>query len=415
MKKIFGLILVVFILSVMLSPLFAVDKIPYKKSQRPAVLVEKSDGIYKIKDMRWGFDTKDELSNPKWRTVTIDTNHVKKAILCVKIFPPEWMAGHALMLYRFDSNYPVKTTLGETSKGFFVSVEAHLRENQTYGILAGTKRQWPTIWQLTSYEDYIQVCSIAKRKMVMYELDMTQEMVKKMLINSIETSLEDRTNVKYHTFYESCYTSQVDMINSVVEKKRRLRRHFLTKYFFNPLLSLPRGIKHSLKKKKLLKRVYPVINPKEENKGDIATKEYYGENRRVALKNIAYFQAKSKKCEKIIVNGVKNDSINNKQLLELLYEESGEYSKELHIPGVAPEEKDNGETILGKNFGDSIKKAKTNEELISIIQKGFMIYNKGLEKRLLLEGPDVGKFLGRSLTILEKRSLELSKTGVLIK
>ncbi len=413
-------LLVLLSIIVLVLPLNGEDfsNAPYKYTQKPPVLLNHTGDIFELDNVRWGFDEKkdDKGRNiPKWRKAVLNSGKVTKAYLCIKLFAPEWIAGHGLMLFRFESKDPVTTNYKETSKGLFISVEAYLKEGQKYGIMEGMKRKWPTVWQLSSFEDYLQACAKSGKKLLMYELELSQEEVQKLLEISIKTSLLDHSKDMYHTIDASCVTAQVDMINAVVDKKRRIRKHFISKIFFNPFASLPRGIGVALKMNRLLRKKLPMFQPKERNKNDITTKNLHGDSRNIALKNINFFQERSKRIENLLCSNIDNGTLTNQFVKELLYNETSQYAPYLYIPGIVPGEENNGETIIGKNFGDAINNATSKKELIKTINLGFSIYRKGLVKRLILEGPDVSIFIKRTLDALEKGLKENIKRAQLDK
>lgn len=378
------------------------EEVPWKFSQRPPKLMYVKDGVYALDDVRWGFDEQKDAQGrlqPKWRKAYVDTRAVTKAYLCVKVFPPEWIAGHGLMLYRFEPDAPVKTSYKETSKGFFISVEARLKENQKFSITQGLKRKWPTVWQFCSFEDYLQQCAISNLKMILYELDLSREEVQKMLVYSLDRGLKEQGQTMYHTLDESCITAQVDMINLVVDKKRRIRQSIFG--IPNPLASLPRTIGLELRRKHLLKRTLPVFQPKEERIADHTTKQLSGDERRQAMTRLQQVYSRSQNVERQLLEAVEN-GLYGEKLRELLYNEVSDYAPHLFVPGVVPGEAKNGELVLGPAFGTALREATDAQGLQKVLRTGFAHYRQGLKTRMLLEGPDISTFVLRRLTELER-------------
>lgn len=392
-------------------------EIPWSYKQRPPVKVSVDrDGVYTIREVRWGFDErKDEQGRniPKWRTVKVDPRGAVRAYFALKLFAPEWLAAHGLIIYKFDADRPVVTEHGETSKGFSVSVEAYLKEGQKYDLLKGMKKSWPNVWQLSSLEDYIQHCALSGQRMLLYELELTPEQVRKMLVLSLEESFKDHIQDYYHTLSNSCFTNQIKMINAVIPEKRRIRDYLIPKVLINPLASLPRTLGFLLNRHGLQRGKVIPFAAKERSKADLATKELTGAARQEALRRFGPLAMQATKMENLLADALRSGALPLPAARVLLWDEVSRYCPWLHVPGTVPGELNNGEVSLGEKWGADLAAARTADAFVNLLRIGFAAYRAGLEKRMLLEGPDVSGFVGNRLADFERRAAQLIKTAQL--
>lgn len=392
-------------------------EIPWSYKQKPPAKVSvDGDGVYTVANVRWGFDErKDEQGRnlPKWRTVKIDPRGAVRAYFALKLFAPEWLAAHGLLIYKFDPKSPVVTEHGETSKGFAVSVEAYLKEGQKYDLMKGLKKSWPNVWQLSSLEDYVQLCALAGQRMIIYELELTPDQVRRMLALSLEESFKDHAKDYYNTLSNSCFTNQIKMINAVIPEGRRIRDYLIPKVVINPFASLPRTLGFLLKRHDLLRGKPIPFAAKERGKADLATKELTGAARQEALRRLAPLTLQSAKLENLLVNAVREGALPLPVARILLWDEVSRYSPWLHVPGTVPGEANNGEVSLGEKWGADLAAAGSADVFGNVVRMGFDAYREGLKRRILLEGPDISGFVGNRLSDFERRAAELLKTAQL--
>jgi hypothetical protein len=146
---------------------------------------------------------------------------------------------------------------------------------------------------------------------------------------------------------------------------------------------------------------------------DIATKEFSGAARETALQKVGPLKQHAVKIENLLVNAVMEGALALPAARMLLYDEASRYSPWLHVPGTVPGEANNGEVSLGERFGADLSAAATADAFARVVRAGFDAYRKGLEKRFLLEGPDLTGFIGNRLCDFERRVAEIVKTAQL--
>ncbi|HNY10357.1 MAG TPA: DUF4105 domain-containing protein [Candidatus Wallbacteria bacterium] len=375
----------------------------WNTKQRPAVLAEpEANGIYKISNVRWGFDEPCtvETLNPKWRTTTIDVNKIKDVIFIVKPFPPEWLAAHCLFFFEFES--PIVTEFGERSNGLVMSIEARLLKGQAYSLLKGNFGAFFIVYQLGCREDYIQYSSIEKKTLIPYKLKLTKEQKVELLKCAIGESLENRDNEKYNTINNSCTNNLFLLLNKVLPKEQQFKEWILKKVIYNLGISFPRTAGKILKKHDLIETSLPMIKPDPANRGDIATKELAGAELNAARAKAAKLEAKADSVNGIIKDAVCAGNISKDLLKTLLYNEEAEQVIGLHVPGTVIGEKNNGEFFIGKDFSDKLDSIALTNDIANFMDEVFAAYKAAVVKRMTLEGPDAEKFIDSQLDSLNK-------------
>lgn len=188
--------------------------------QRPAQLLERlPDGRLRLGDVRNGFVEKGTtFSNdwePRWTEVTVDPSKVTSYSMMVEPFAPEWAAGHVMGVFEFSEPIP-----GLGTNQLVVSMEARLREGEKYDMWKGIHKTFQPVFQLCSMGDRVQKsCRGQGHRMVMHQLELEPTQLRKLLDNSLTEATRDHSKEWYHTTRNSCYTTQTDLINSVLENK----------------------------------------------------------------------------------------------------------------------------------------------------------------------------------------------------
>jgi len=379
------------------------QQIEWNTKQRPAALAEpEANGVYKLSNVRWGFDEPCTVAtlNPKWRTATIDANKIKDVIFIVKPFEPEWLAAHCLFFFEFES--PIVTEFGERSSALVLSIEARLKKGQAYSLLKGNFGEFFIVYQLGCREDYVQYSSIEKKTLIPYKLKLTKEQKTALVKCAIGESIENRDNEKYNTLNNSCTNNLFLMLNKVLPKEQQFKEWILKKVIYNLGISFPRTAGKMLKKHHLIETPLPMIKPDSANKGDIATKELTGAELDAARAKAAKLEAKADAVNGVIKDAVCSGNISKDLLKTLLYNEEAEQVVGLHVPGTVIGEKNNGEFFIGKDFADKLDSLALTNDIASFMDEVFTAYKAAVVKRMSLEGPNAEEFLGGELDSLNK-------------
>ncbi len=376
------------------------DEVIWKKRQRIAALVANNDGIYKIANVRWGFtgDGAGDEDNTlaKWRTVTLNANHVKEAYFVIKPFAPEWIAGHSFFMFDFDEDHPVVTEYGEKSYGFIMSMEARQKQGEQYSFTGS----FGVVYLLLSKEDYIQICAINGSRLIPYKLNLTALQKKGLLIKSIEESLEERGMERYDLFENNCTNILFAMLNSVLPEKNQFREWIIKKILYNKLLAIPKAAPKFLKKHNLIAETMPTIYPDKAVAADRSGKNLEGGEAEAALKNMAEIKTIAGNLKNSITAAIESGALSNNKIKNLFYDEESDTVFALNIPGALPEEGDKSAfSINEKEFVNKINAASSKNELKDYIAGLFDAYINALDKRMKVY-PDISQYLIKDLQTL---------------
>jgi|GEM_PF-4099705 len=376
-------------------------EIIWKKRQRLAALLENSDGVYKICNVRWGFygSGDEDQTIPKWRSVTIDTKAVKEAYLVIKPFAPEWIAGHCFFMFEFDESHPVVTEYGEKTYGFIVSMEARQKQGESYSFTGS----FGVAYLLLSKEDYIQICSINGSRLIPYKLKLSGEQKKGLIVKAIEESLEERGMERYELFENNCTNILFGMLNAVLPEDQRFKEWIIKGILYNKLLAIPKAAPKFLKKHDLIAEIMPTIYPDKNNAIDKTGKLLEGAELVSASKSLSELTDLAGNVKSAMLKAIDNQSLNREKIKKLFYDQESSMIFSLNIPGVFPEESEKSAFSIDETaFITELNAAASSEELKTYIESLFSNYIKALEERMKIY-PDVSKYMSNDLKSLEKR------------
>ncbi len=241
----------------------------WQKDQRPAKYLKTTeDGRIHMENVRCGFkEGKEDIDwEPIFKEVSVDPEKVKSVYLVIEPFAPEWIAGHALSYFEFEDDGPVTASDGKTAKGLVLSIEARLKEGESYNLIDGMKDKFLNVYQLGTWEDTIQKCSRRRgHKLIKYKLNFTEAEKKEFLKKSLEKAFQSHDKDYYNTLNNSCYSNQVGLINSILPKERRINEWIIPKLMRNPGTNIPNTAGFALGATGIINNEPPVkINPDKE-------------------------------------------------------------------------------------------------------------------------------------------------------
>ena len=195
---------------------------PFQTVQRPAQLLERlPDGRLRIGNVRNGFTEPAQGGafgptwEPRWTEIVVDPKKITNCSTVVEPFTPEWAAGHVMSLFEFSEPIP-----GLGSNKLVLSMEARLREGEKYNMWKGLKKTFQPVYQLCSLGDRVQKsCRGQGHRLIIHKLDLTTEQKEQLVRNGLETAIRDHSAEWYHTTRNSCYTTQTDLLNTVLDKQ----------------------------------------------------------------------------------------------------------------------------------------------------------------------------------------------------
>ena len=197
----------------------------------------------------------------RWTSAIVDTHKLKKVYWIMttfntKIGPLKVKTGHAQLYFEFEDG-GVRTPMGNFNS-LVNSYEGFRDKGTIFNPTRGMMNSYESIFVMGSFEDVCLKALMVFNGVDIYELDLSREEAKTVLLKSLAIS-NDREYLatkKYHTTRNSCVTNQVRLINSGLAKERRIKEwhKFLGFRLFRTLGSiLPSQIPRTLKKSKLMK------------------------------------------------------------------------------------------------------------------------------------------------------------------
>lgn len=239
------------------------EEAPWIKDQMPAKnLGTGEDGLLHIGNVRCGFKEAAEVKDwePVFKEISLNPDKVKDVYIVIEPFAPEWIAGHALSYFEFEDDGQITTSDGKTSNGLVLSIEARLKEGQSYSLIDGMKNKFKNIYQLGTWEDFVQKgCRRAGHKLIRYKLNLSKEEKKELLKKNLEEAFKDRSNDYYNTLRNSCYSNQVRMINSVLPEERKINEWIIPNIVNNPGANIPNAAGFALGSAGIIENAPPVI------------------------------------------------------------------------------------------------------------------------------------------------------------
>ena len=236
--KFFSLLTIVLLATLTIGALWADDR-PFVDRQRQLEIVAEEGSVLTLDGVRWGFDDND-LEKPRFSRTTVDLSRVREVYYWSQRFNPEWLAAHGMLVFLMDSEDAIQGAQGQRDIGLVMTVEVHYRKGDSYSPIKGLGKNYRIIYQVTTVGDRIQwAMSMWNQEIRQYRLDLSPDKRKALFKNALVESAVDRKDEWYNTVTNSCVSNAFRVINSVVEKKRKLHLWRIPKILFNMQIGLP--------------------------------------------------------------------------------------------------------------------------------------------------------------------------------
>lgn len=397
----------------------------WSPNQMPAFLISSdAEGNYIISNVRWGFDDSETFNGARFRTIKFNVNDIKDIYFATQPFPPEWLLTHSLMIFEFKDC--VKTDKNEKSKAIVLSIEPRLRIGQYCDlIIKGNAGVFPIIYQLSSFEDYMQyglngigrgglggknflVEKLIKRhKLYSYKLKLDKSQKINLLKYAVNESVADRGNEKYDTMNNSCTNNLFVLLNKVITNGRRYNEKIVRNIVYSLII-----VKKLLKNIDIIDESMPVIRSGQFEERAVEPENFDGKTLESAQKNLREFSGMIAQIKKSIESAVFEGDITKNTLISIMYDEFSGYAGALYIPGVLPESAGGascGEFSVGEEFVNTLNTLDSNEKIVNYISRTFDDYEKRLGERMAMGGPDISKPVRMKLILLKKSITEAIK------
>lgn len=371
--------------------------------QRPAEIVSKhGDGILTIGNVRFGFDTGQGGGiEARFRTVKVEVDEIESVYYYLRPFPPEWIAAHGLLIFKFREGHPAVSDKGEKTQFLTLSVEPRYYKGQSYGYSFGKESpKFYLVFQIGTLDDYRQVCRIIHSdRLLRYRLNLDHGASGKLLANCLQAS-EKMTGLtkSYHVYSSNCINNLFYLINTVMPMERQFMKK-VARFLSNPLISIPYLSVRALRSYKMIAEELPVEYIEGAGVGRIPVAQLVGPGLHIARERARVISGLAdramKKLAACLESGKKPETLKS-----LLFNEVAGYSNLLHVPGVNPGEKDSAEFLLGDEFGrklDTLRLASAWEEYMAGVMRGF---SDAAGKRLARKGPDCFEFMQANLNFM---------------
>jgi hypothetical protein len=358
--------------------------------RNPTLESRHSDGVFLLNNIRWGFENNDP-QKPIWKKAVINIARVKNVYFFLKPFPPEWLVAHAFLLFEFEEDTPLLTTDGEKSRGLILSVEPAYRFGRSYGT-PQTENPMYIVYQLSSREDYLQVCSIEKtRALFPFRLSFSKEQMTKLLSHTINTALGNITaNNKYDLLKNNCINNLFVLFNSVMTNEKKIRKNFF-KALANPRVSTPQLCVRTLRSLSLITQALPPVK----NMG--APVKLTGIDLEKSMAKAKSLCGTIDRLSYTVLRAIDTQVMNKDIVKTILYNSDADYAVWMHVPGVIPGSRETGEFFIGEEFMASINAAKTDNELKTVLISAFKRFKAAVNLRMAYAGPDISVFISSNV------------------
>jgi hypothetical protein len=367
------------------------NAIKWADVQRTAVsAVAPQKGVYISDNIRWGFADNDP-HKPLWKRVSINSTRVRNVYFFLKPFPPEWLVAHAFLLFEFDDDSPMTASDGARSRGIILSVEPKYRFGRSYGT-AQTENPMYIVYQLSSREDYLQVCAIEKTKALFpFRLGFTREQASKLLANAIAASCNNVESAnQYDLFKNNCINNLFDLFNTVLIGEKKFRKNFF-KSLANPRVSTPQLCVRTLRSFSLVTQALPPVK----NIG--APVKLEGAELERSMAKAKEIQSTVDRLSASVLHAVDTGVMNKDIIKTMLYNADADYAVWMHVPGVVPGSAETGEFFVGREFIDAIDSAKNDEQLKLVIISTLRRFKAAIATRMLFPGQSLAGFVGSNV------------------
>ncbi|MBI4657100.1 MAG: DUF4105 domain-containing protein [Elusimicrobia bacterium] len=223
---------------------------PYKSRFRPAGLLEETAESFKIGDARW-IDPHNPSEEYLWKEVVIKPELLKNAYFAAKK-GEKGPAGHSLLFFEFEDGGIVDHD-GNSSRGFFLSVEAYAREGQSYSVFTGLKNAYGIVWMIITFEEYsLRTAFFGDSSLHFFPILLSREDKIRMAAEAVRLATINREGEFYHTVTNSCTNNLVIVMNRVLPEDKKIKMWIIPSFIYNFRATMPWTVPRYLQRKNLL-------------------------------------------------------------------------------------------------------------------------------------------------------------------
>lgn len=228
----------------------------YEAYQKAPSLAQEKDGRLKVSNIRWKIEqdptSKERKASHSWETATIDPDKVLNAFFVLKPFAPKFIAAHSLYVFTFAEGGMVAED-GQESQSLALSIEAHKKIGQSYGLIKTMKKSFNIVWLLTTWDNYanlnVNFNKSSDTELFIYPMKLSREQTKALLIETVKQACVNRSGEFYHTIRNNCTNNLVVLLNRVVDKDQQIKLWRIPGVIYNLKTTMPLRLAKLLKKK----------------------------------------------------------------------------------------------------------------------------------------------------------------------
>lgn len=234
---------------------------PYIGKRRPAQVLDSNPAALRVANVRWQYNPYPQDDKFDWATATIKPELVKEVYFVKKPFAPEWIAAHSLLAFTFEKGGLVDAK-GNESQALVLTIEAFLREGQTYDLKEGLKNKFGIVWLLTTWEDYVtRTALIDQARLIPYPLkNFSHQQKADMVRESVRLAGVNREGEYYHTITNNCTNNLLIVMNRVLPENRRIHMWTIPYLAYNVRATMPVMVPGYLQHKGMLGPELGTIN-----------------------------------------------------------------------------------------------------------------------------------------------------------
>ncbi len=228
----------------------------YEAYQKAPSLVEEKNGKLRVSNVRWNIEqdpsSKERKASHSWEIATIDPDKVLNAYFVLKPFAPKFIAAHSLYAFTFAEGGMLSED-GKESKSLALSIEAHKKIGQSYGLIKTMKKSFNIVWLLTTWDNYanlnVNFNKSSDTELFIYPMKLSREQTKALLVETIKQACVNRSGEYYHTIRNNCTNNLVVLLNRVVEQDKQIKLWKIPGVIYNLKTTMPLRLAKLLKKK----------------------------------------------------------------------------------------------------------------------------------------------------------------------
>lgn len=244
------------------APSVTVNLPDYQNKRKPARIISKSENIYEIENIRWEPEVFDP-QNYQWKNFKVDISKIKDVYFVKKPFTPEFIAAHSMLLFKFEKGGVINDR-GQETDSFVLSIEAYLREGESYSLIDGMKNKFNIIWLFATWKDYsyrTMLYDMDSRSLILYNVNLSDKQKKELLEYAIIQASVNRAGEYYNTLTNNCTNNLVILINKTLPQNQRIKLWEIPYLVYNVRATMPNLVIDYLQGKGILGSEFKKINP----------------------------------------------------------------------------------------------------------------------------------------------------------